>query len=150
MSYCHSFIQSSVNLGNLVKSLGSLGLAKTGPVYESEFKKDNKTQVKTKSSNINSSNNIIIDSGSAKVVGSNISAEKTIQATTNTGSIEVLSAEEKTQTESMSKKTEVSLSDIFKMADSIQKVATPQPGVRGVAKLCKYFEFNSFSRILYS
>ncbi|WP_041959956.1 two-partner secretion domain-containing protein [Sulfurospirillum arsenophilum] len=120
--------KSSFNLGNMLTSLATLGLAKTGPVYESEFKQDDKTQVKAKSSNINSGNNIIIDSGSAKVIGSNLEAEKTIQATTNTGSIEVLSAEETTKTNSVSKKTEVSLGNIVKMAESIQKVVNPLPG----------------------
>lgn len=111
--------KSSFNLGNLITSLSTLGLAKTGPVYESEFKKDDKTQVKAKSSNINSGNNIIIDSGSAKVVGSNLGAEKTIQATTNTGSIEVLSAEESAKTSSIHKKTEVSLGNILQMAQDL-------------------------------
>ncbi|WP_263834048.1 two-partner secretion domain-containing protein [Sulfurospirillum oryzae] len=120
--------KSSFNLGNMLTSLATFGLTKTGPVYESEFKKDDKTKVSAKSSNINSGNNIIIDSGNAKVVGSNLSATNTIQATTNTGSIEVLSAEESAKTSSVSKKTEVSLGNIFEMAESIQKVVTPQPG----------------------
>lgn len=120
--------KSSFNLGNLLTSLATLGLAKTGPVYESEFKKDDKTKVSAKSSNINSGNNILIESGSAKVVGSNVNAEKNIQATTSTGSIEVLSAEESEKTSHQYKKTEVSLGNIFEMAESIQKVVTPQPG----------------------
>lgn len=111
--------KSSFNLGNLITSLATLGLAKTGPVYESEFKKDDKTHVSAKSSNINSGNNIIIDSGSAKVVGSNVNAEKTIQATTSTGSIEVLSAEESAKTSTIHKKTEVSLGNILQMAQDL-------------------------------
>ena len=114
--------KSSFNLSNLLM----LGLSNK-PIYESEFKKDDKTAVSAKSSNINSGNNIIIDSGSAKVVGSNLSAEKTIQATTNTGSIEVLSAEETTQTESISKKTSVSLNNVFKMAESLNDIINPIP-----------------------
>jgi len=114
--------KSSFNLGSLL----TLGLSNK-PIYESEFKKDDKTAVSAKSSNINSGNNIIIDSGSAKVVGSNLSAEKTIQATTSTGSIEVLSAEETTQTESISKKTSVSLNNVFKMAESLNDIINPVP-----------------------
>ncbi|AOO65592.1 hemagglutinin repeat-containing protein [Sulfurospirillum halorespirans] len=114
--------KSSFNLGSLL----TLGFS-NNPIYESEFKKDDKTAVTAKSSNINSGNNIIIDSGSAKVVGSNLSAEKTIQATTNTGSIEVLSAEETTQTESISKKTSVSLNNVFKMAESLNDIINPIP-----------------------
>ena len=111
--------KSSFNIGSLLVSLGTLGFLNAGPVYEMEYKKDDKTQVKAKSSNINSGNNIIIDSGNAKVVGSNLSATNTIQATTNTGSIEVLSAEETTQTSSEHKKMEVTLGNIFEMAQSL-------------------------------
>lgn len=111
--------KSSFNLGNLIASLATLGLAKTGPVYESEFKKDDKTKVSAKSSNINSGNNIIIESGSAKVVGSNVNAEKNIQATTSTGSIEVLSAEESEKTAHEYKKTEVSLGNILEAAKNL-------------------------------
>ncbi len=111
--------KSSFNLGNMIASLATLGFAKTGPVYESEFKKDDKTAVTAKSSNINSGNNITIISGSAKVVGSNVNAEKNIQATTTTGSIEVLSAEESAKTSSEHKKTEVSLGNILKAAQEL-------------------------------
>ena len=111
--------KSSFNLGNMLASIATLGLVKTGPVYEMEFKKDDKTAITAKSSNINSGNNITVNSGSAKVVGSNVNAEKNIQATTSTGSIEVLSAEESAKTSSEHKKTEVSLGNILEAAKNL-------------------------------
>jgi len=111
--------KSSFNLGNLITSLATLGLAKTGPIYEMEYKKDDKTAVSAKSSNINSGNNIVIESGNAKVVGSNLTAEKDIKATTNTGSIDVLSAEESAKTSSEYKKMEISLGSILEAAKDL-------------------------------
>ncbi|NLC27496.1 MAG: adhesin, partial [Campylobacteraceae bacterium] len=111
--------KSSFNIGNLFASLATLGLVKTGPVYEMEFKKDDKTEVKAKSSNLQSGNNIIINSGSAKAIGSNVSAGNTVQATTDTGSIEILSAKESSTKSHEYKKIEVNLTDIFKMAQDL-------------------------------
>ena len=111
--------KSSFNIVSFVTSLATLGLANTGPIYELDLKKDEKATSKAKSSSITSGGNITINAGNAKVVGSNVSASKDIVATTDVGSIEVLSAKETEDKHSIDKKIEIGLANIIDVTNSI-------------------------------
>ena len=66
------------------------------------------------SSVINASGNIMIDAGSATVIGSSLDADEGIAVKTDIGDIQVLAAEERTETYSREEEVNVSVTDALK------------------------------------
>ncbi|MGE4542961.1 MAG: hemagglutinin repeat-containing protein [Pedobacter sp.] len=116
--------KSSFNLGNLITSLATMGMLNTGPIYEMEYHKDQTTDIKAKSSTLNSGNDIVLEAPNATVIGSDLTAQNTLRATTSTGDINILSAEEKRDSHSSTRKMEVSLANIM----DATKAFTPKQG----------------------
>ncbi|NQY22059.1 MAG: hemagglutinin repeat-containing protein, partial [Campylobacteraceae bacterium] len=108
------------NIGNLVTSLSTLGLADTGPIYVVDNKEEKTITSKSKASNLRG-NNIIINAGSATVMGSNVEALKNIYVKTDIGSIKVIAAQDSISTTKSSKKIEVSMSGITEMVKSLKE-----------------------------
>ena len=88
------------------------------PIYTSEYKLRGNTNQTVKSSSINAGNNVVIDAGSAKVVGSDITAQNDIHAQTDVGSIEILSAKEQRNVKSVDEKKEIQVANAIKMTKS--------------------------------
>ena len=115
---------SSFNLGNLITSLATMGMLNTGPIYEMEYNKTETTDIKAKSSTLNSGNDIVLEAPNATVIGSDLTAQNTLRATTGTGDINILSSEEKRNSHSTTRKMEVSLANIM----DVTKAFIPKHG----------------------
>ncbi|MBE0497376.1 MAG: hemagglutinin repeat-containing protein, partial [Campylobacterales bacterium] len=117
--------KSSFNLGNLITSLVTLGLADTGPVYAMELQHDQDAATSAKASSLTSGKGLYIDSGNTKILGSSLEAHDALHITASKGDIEILAAQETAQTSSHFEKKEVRLASI---ADVSQALNPKLPG----------------------
>ncbi|MDD2651904.1 MAG: hemagglutinin repeat-containing protein [Sulfurimonas sp.] len=100
--------------------LGVLNLVgiDAGAIYTSEINKNKNYDTKIKESNIVAGNNFTADTGSTKVIGSNIEAQNDINIKSDINSVEILSAQEQNQASKLNQKVEVKLTNIVDMAKS--------------------------------
>ena len=113
------------SLVNLLVSIPTLGLLNTGPIYELDNKEE-KIITSTSKASIIKANNIIIDAGSATIMGSDIETKNDIIVKTDIGSIEILAAENSVETTRSSKKIKVGMSNIADMVTSAIKEVSSQ------------------------
>lgn len=111
--------KSSFNLGNLIASLATLGLADTGPVYAMELQHDQQAATSAKASSLKSGGGLYIESGNTKILGSSLEAHDALHITASKGDIEILAAQETAQTSSHFEKKELRLASIVEVAQAL-------------------------------
>jgi filamentous hemagglutinin len=115
---------SKLNLLNLLVGVATAGLVPTGSIYTQKIKEKGNYDTNAKSSNIKAGGNIIADTGTTNIVGSNLEAAENIAISADTGGINITTAQELTNAKTREKKIDVKLTNIFDMAQS----ATDQLG----------------------
>ena len=90
------------------------GFFSGGSLFSSSEALSGSASITADSSVINASGNIIIDAGSATVIGSVLDADKGISVSTDIGDIQVLAAKETTETYSREQNISVSFGDALK------------------------------------
>ncbi|NCB12272.1 MAG: adhesin, partial [Erysipelotrichia bacterium] len=102
--------KSSFNLGGLVSLVAPIDTT----FYSKEIHKNDKLSSTNKQSSLNADKNIIIDSGSTTIIGSDLEANN-IGIKADTGEINILSSQDLQNSTSLDKKIEVSLSNPIDM-----------------------------------
>ena len=108
--------KSSFNILGLLNIIPGVDM---GPIYSQEIDKNEKYDAKIKSSSLTAGSNISIDSGSTKIVASNLSANDDVKILADTGKIEILSGKEKLDVSTLQKKIEIKISNIMDMVSSL-------------------------------
>lgn len=98
--------KSSFNIAGLVGLVAPVG----GSIYTQEIHKNDKVSSTNVSTNLKAKENIIVDSGSTTIVGSNLEANN-ISIKADTGEINILSSQDIKNETSLDKKIELSLSN---------------------------------------
>jgi len=90
------------------------GLFSGGSLFSSTEALTGSASITADSSVINASGNIVIDAGSATVIGSSLDADEGIAVKTDIGDIQVLAAEERTETYSREEKIDIGFDAVLK------------------------------------
>lgn len=90
------------------------GLFSGGQIYSSTEIADGKTKITANSSTVNAGENLVINAGSATVIGSDLNAGASLAATTTSGDINFLSATESEQSYHNEKEISVGFGDLAK------------------------------------
>ncbi|ROS05421.1 filamentous hemagglutinin family protein [Sinobacterium caligoides] len=83
-----------------------------GDFYQQSIERNGEGEQSARAASVSAGNDVIIDAGSARVVGSDVSAGHDIDVTTDIGDIEILAVAENQQADSYSREVSVQLGDV--------------------------------------
>lgn len=121
----HERQKSSFNLVNLATGIATLGLVDTGPIYTQDIHNKDNYDTTAKSFSIKAGGNIVADTGTTNIVGSNLNAAGDVTIKADIGGVNITSAQELHNASTLDKKTEVKLGDI---------VTSVTEGVKGLSE----------------